>query len=93
MNTVTSRLKSFPERKTGRPRRQDNYEKVSFTISTALLTQVDQRAQKWGMNRSGAVARIVQAQINNASSDKAKYQDLEQKLIQSNKLLNERRAG
>ena len=49
------------ERKTGRPRRQDSYEKVSFTISTQLLNEIDQRARNWGMNRSGAVARIVKS--------------------------------
>ncbi len=81
-----------PERKTGRPRRQDSYEKVSFTISTALLNQVDERAQKWGMNRSGAVARIVQSQIDCATSDD-NYKEMKDILIQINDILVQRRAG
>ena len=91
MNTDVPFFKS-PERKTGRPRRQDSYEKVSFTISTALLNQVDERAQKWGMNRSGAVARIVQSQIDGATSDNS-YKEMKDILAQINEILVQRRAG
>lgn len=92
MSSVAPRLKS-PERKTGRPRRQDSYEKVSFTISTALLNQVDERAQKWGMNRSGAVAKIVQSQISRNFSETEKYENMRETLLQINELLERRRAG
>ena len=91
MNTDASSIKS-PERKTGRPRRQDSYEKVSFTISTDLLRQVDQRAQKWGMNRSGAVARIVQSQISDATSD-GEYEKMQDILKQINEILATRLTG
>ncbi len=91
MNTDVRPFKS-PERKTGRPRRQDSYEKVSFTISTALLNQVDERAQKWGMNRSGAVARIVQSQIDGVTSED-NYKEMKDILAQINDILIHRRAS
>lgn len=80
------------ERKTGRPRRQDSYEKVSFTISTHLLSEIDQRARQWGMNRSGAVARIVQSQIDGVSSNND-YQKMKEVLEEINGVLERRRAG
>lgn len=79
-----------PERKTGRPRRQDSYEKVSFTISTALLNEIDRRAQEWGMNRSGTVARIVQSQLDGVSSEN--YVKMKKILTEINELLADRPA-
>ena len=70
MSNAAETLRIVPnERRTGRPRRQDSYEKVSFTISTALLNAIDQRAQEWGMNRSSAVAKIVKAQVAEVAAD------------------------
>ena len=79
------------ERKTGRPRRQDSYEKVSFTISTQLLNEIDQRARNWRMNRSGAVARIVKSQLEGVSSEN--YQKMKQSLEEINDVLEKRRAS
>ena len=75
-----------PERKTGRPRRQDNYEKVSFTISRALLAEIDNRAQEWGMNRSSAVARIIQTQTETVDNDE-NYNEIREMLRQINELV------
>ncbi|MGI6401862.1 MAG: hypothetical protein ACOX0A_07120 [Thermoguttaceae bacterium] len=77
--------------KIGRPRRKDNYEKVSFTISVELLGQVDDRAREWGMNRSSTVSRIVQTQLDAASSGNC--QQMRETLEQINDVLMQRKAG
>ena len=89
MSNAAETLRIVPnERRTGRPRRQDSYEKVSFTISTALLNAVDQRAQEWGMNRSSA----VKAQVAEVAADD-KYQYMKETLKEIDALLRERKAS
>lgn len=79
------------EKRTGRPRRLDDYEKISFTISTALLDKIDRRARQWGVNRSGAVSRMVKAQIDGVSSEN--YLQMKRTLEEINDVLEKRRAG
>ena len=93
MSNAAETLRIVPnERRTGRPRRQDSYEKVSFTISTALLNALDHRAQEWGMNRSSAVAKIVKAQVAEVAADD-KYQHMKETLKEIDALLKERKAS
>ena len=57
------------KRRPGRPRRADDYTCVSVTISSELIQRVDELARQWGVNRSVAVTRILDAEINNGRID------------------------
>ena len=57
------------KRRPGRPRRAEDYTCVSVTISSDLIQKVDDLARQWGVNRSGAVTRILAAEINNGRID------------------------
>ena len=49
----------------GRPRRTEDYTCVSVTIASDLIQKIDELAKVWGVNRSGAVSRILTAEIDN----------------------------
>ena len=53
------------KRRPGRPRRAEHYTCVSVTISSELIQQVDDYARRCGLNRSGAVTRLLSAEIDN----------------------------
>ena len=53
------------KRRPGRPRRAEDYTCVSVTISSELIRKVDDLARQWGVNRSGAVTRLLSAEIDN----------------------------
>ena len=57
------------KRRPGRPRRAEDYTCVSVTISSELIHRVDELARQWGVNRSVAVTRILDAEINNGRID------------------------
>lgn len=54
------------KRRPGRPRRTEDYTCVSVTISSDLIRKIDEMARQWGVNRSGAVTRILTAEIEHS---------------------------
>ena len=57
------------KRRPGRPRRAEDYTCVSVTIASDLIQKIDELAKEWGVNRSGAVTRILTAEIDNRRID------------------------
>ena len=57
------------KRRPGRPRRTEDYTCVSVTISSELIHKIDELARQWGLNRSGAVSRILSAEVDNDPID------------------------
>ena len=55
-----------PKRRPGRPRRAEDYTCVSVTLSSELIRKIDELARQWGLNRSGAVSRILTAEVRNS---------------------------
>lgn len=67
MKTLTGEPQTVEQvkRGPGRPRRTEDYTCVSVTIASDLIQKIDELAKVWGVNRSGAVSRILTAEIDN----------------------------
>ncbi len=67
MKTLTGEPQTVEQvkRGPGRPRRAEDYTCVSVTIASDLIQKIDELAKEWGVNRSGAVSRILTAEIDN----------------------------
>ena len=71
MNNLTDEPQRVEQvkRRPGRPRRAEDYTCVSVTNSYYLIKKFDELAKEWGVNRSGAVSRILTAEIDNRRID------------------------
>lgn len=64
--TQNAPVSDHAKRRPGRPRRAEEYSCVSVTISSELIRKVDELARQWGLNRSGAVSKLLSAEIDNS---------------------------